>query len=304
MGASLDSLEVKISADASKAERSLTELKTALSGLNTALTPAAKGLDSMVLSLSKVVGMQSGLTNISKTFGSLAKSWTALNQSTNKSAAEMAGISDKARTMSQVFAKEYGIKGKESVGELTNAFQKLYSSIGDNAAMGKALNNIETIIRKYAQLKGEVTEAGNVIKETLRNTTVKLPSTLTKELGSSLINSMSKLSHVSGTEGSLPSEIVKEINAALDPNRLLGGDKDYSAGFIDITGIDNEAQVLEKLVNALREAEGQTMTFAQAANQNQDVVNQLNDRLNNLAASVGTTMDGAISAYIDAMHQM
>ena len=304
MGASLDSLEVKISADASKAARSLTELKTALSGLNTALAPAAKGLDSMVLSLSKVVGMQSGLTNISKTFGSLAKSWTALNQSTNKSAAEMAGISDKARTMSQVFAKEYGIKGKESVGELTNAFQKLYSSIGDNAAMGKALSNIETIIRKYAQLKGEVTEAGNVIKETLRNTTVKLPSTLTKELGSSLINSMSKLSHVSGTEGSLPSEIVKEINAALDPERLLGVDKDYSAGFIDITGIDNEAQILEKLVAALRDAEGQTMTFAEASRQNQDVVNKLAEQLNNLATSVGTTFEGSISSYKDAIYQM
>lgn len=302
--AEIDSLEVKISANADKAARSLNELKNALSGLNTALTPAAKGLDSMVLSLSKVVGMQSGLTNISKTFGSLAKSWTALNQSTNKSAAEMAGISDKARTMSQVFAKEYGIKGKESVGELTNAFQKLYSSIGDNAAMGKALSNIETIIRKYAQLKGEVTEAGNVIKETLRNTTVKLPSTLTKELGSSLINSMSKLSHVSGTEGALPSEIVKEINAALDRDRMLGGDKDYSAGFIDITGIDNEAQILEKLVAALRDAEGQTMTFAEASRQNQDVVNKLAEQLNNLATSVGTTFEGSISSYKDAIYQM
>ena len=302
--AEIDSLEVKISANADKAARSLNELKNALSGLNTALTPAAKGLDSMVLSLSKVVGMQSGLTNISKTFGSLAKSWTALNQSTNKSAAEMAGISDKARTMSQVFAKEYGIKGKESVGELTNAFQKLYSSIGDNAAMGKALNNIESLIKKYAQLKGEVTEAGNVIKETLRNTTVKLPSTLTKELGSSLINSMSKLSHVSGTEGALPSEIVKEINEALDPERLLGVDKDYSAGFIDITGIDNEAQILEKLVAALRDAEGQTMTFAEASRQNQDVVNKLAEQLNSLATSVGTTFEGSISSYKDAIYQM
>ena len=303
--ANIDSLEIKISANADKATTSLNALKQALSGLNTALAPAAKGLDSMVISLSKVVGMQSGLTSISKTFGSLAKSWTALNQSTNKSAAEMAGISDKARTMSQVFAKEYGIKGKESVGELTNAFQKLYSSVGDNAAMGKALSNIETLIRKYAQLKGEVTDAGKVIRDTLSNTTVKLPPSITKELGSDLINYMSKLSHVSGTKGALPSEVVRQLNEKLDPDALLGGNKDYAAGYINITDIaDNEAQVLDRLVTALRNAEGQTMTFAEASKQNGDVVNKLSEQLNNLAASVGTTFEGSIATFKDAIYQM
>ena len=304
MGASLDSLEVKISADASKAARSLTELKTALSGLNTALAPATKGLDSMVLSLSKVVGMQSGLASISKTFGSLAKSWTALNQSTNKSAAEMAGISDKARTMSQAFAKEYGIKGKESVTALTNAFHQLYSSVGDNAAMGKALSNIETLIRDLGRVKAEANEVEIAIKNALSGTTVKLEKDVTKDLGSSLINYMSKLSHVSATQGTLPSDIVKELNASLDRDRVLGSDKEYSAGFIDITGMTNEAEILKLLVDTLREAESQTISFKEAANQDQEVINLLNQKLENLAASVGTTMKGAIESYLNAMHQM
>ena len=304
MGITLDSIDLKISSDASKAAKSLEELKASLSGLNSALAPTTSGLESMVVSLSKLVGLQTGLADIAKTFGNLARSWTALNTSTNKSAAEMAGITDKARTMAQAFAKEYGIKGKQSVTELTNAFQRLYNSVGDNVALGKELHNIEMLIRKYAELKGEVTDAGRVMKEVLQNSTVKLPSSITKELSSNLINSMSKLSHVSATHGALPSEIVKEINAALDPNRVLGGNKDYSAGFINIEGMTNEAQILEKLVAALRAAEGQTMTFSQAAAQNNDVVNMLNEKLERLASSVGTTMSGSMQAYMDAMTQI
>lgn len=300
----LDSIDIRLSVSADKAAKSLEGLKTSLAGLSAALAPASSGLESMVVSLGKLVGMQSGLSSISKTFSTLANSWTALNASTNKSAAEMAGISDKARTMSQSFAKEYGIKSKGSVQELTNAFHKLYSSVGDTAAMGQALGQIDHLIRSFAQLKGESTEAGIAIREALQATTVKLPEDLRRDLGANLIKQMGKLSHVSKTEGALPSEIVKEINRSLDPNALLGGDKDYSAGFIDITGIDNEAQILEKLVAALTAAEGKTMTFYEAAKQDGGVITHLDEQLNAVATSLGTTLTGSIESYLSAAQRI
>lgn len=300
----LDSIDIRLSVSADKAAKSLEGLKTSLAGLSAALAPASSGLESMVVSLGKLVGMQSGLSSISKTFSTLANSWTALNASTNKSAAEMAGISDKARTMSQSFAKEYGIKSKGSVQELTNAFHKLYSSVGDTVAMGQALGQIDHLIRSFAQLKGESTEAGIAIREALQATTVKLPEDLRRDLGANLIKQMGKLSHVSKTEGALPSEIVKEINRSLDPNALLGGDKDYSAGFIDITGIDNEAQILEKLVAALTAAEGKTMTFYEAAKQDGGVITHLDEQLNAVATSLGTTLTGSIESYLSAAQRI
>lgn len=298
--ATIDSIDLKLSVSADKATTALKNLKDSLTQLSASLAPASSGLESMVVSLGKLVGMQSGLSSISKTFSTLANSWTALNASTNKSAAEMAGISDKARTMSQSFAKEYGIKSKESVTELTNAFHKLYSSVGDTAAMGQALGQIDHLIRSFAQLKGESTAAGIAIREALQATTVKLPEDLRRDLGANLIKQMGKLSHVSKTEGALPSEIVKEINRSLDPNALLGGDKDYSAGFIDITGIDNEAQVLQRLVDALTAAEGKTMTFYEAAKQDGGVITHLDEQLNAVATSLGTTLTGSIESYFSA----
>ena len=300
----LDSIDIRITASADKAAKALGDLKNSLTSLSAALAPASSGLESMVVSLGKLVGMQSGLSSISKTFSTLANSWTALNASTNKSAAEMAGISDKARTMAQSFAKEYGIKSKGSVTELTNAFHKLYSSVGDTAAIGQALGNIDHLIREFAQLKSESTAAGTAIREALQATTVKLPADLRKQLGADLITQMGKLSHVSSTTGALPSEIVKEINRSLDPNAILGGNKDYSAGFIDITGIDNEAQILQRLVDALTAAEGKTMTFYEAARQDGGVITHLDEQLNAVATSLGTTLTGSIDAYYSAAQKI
>ena len=305
----IDSLNLQISASASKAITALDGLTKSLEEMGVTLAPVALGLEKVTQSLNSIIGYSGGMSTLAKAFEDLSTSWTGLMSATKKSSNTMVEASTKAKTMADSIAKEFGIKGKENVLALQTAIENMYNSIGDNVGIGKALSNIETLIRQYSSFKAATDENAVALRKFLNEHNLQLDEAIKKR--KDLINIMGKIGprNISET-GALPSDFVKEYNFKRS-GELYDPDRDYSKGMIDISGMTDESEILDKIILHLQGAKQETLNFAQVtSNSNMyveqfgDVLGRLNDLLGNLAATAGTTVDGAFGAFREAFIQI
>ena len=301
----LDSLNIQIRASASQAVTELNSLSAALSGLDTNLAPVAIGLEKVTQQLRNIIGYSGGVAALADSFKSLSSSWTGLMNTTKKSGNSMGEAATKAKTMGDAIAKEFGIKGKENIQALTTAIESMYNSIGDNVAIGRALNNVEKLIRQYSTFKATTDENALAMRAFLREHNIQLDEAIKKR--KDLWEVMGKLGTKNISEsGMLPSEFVKEYNFHRS-GELYDPDKDYSKGMIDISGMTDESAILDKIIEHLKGATQETLNFAQVTNQSDaymeqfgDVLGRLNNTIDNLAATAGTTTNAAFDAFTDA----
>ena len=301
----LDSLNIQISASASKAITELNNLSVALGGLNTNLAPVAAGLEKVTQQLRNIIGYNGGVAALAKSFKSLSSSWTGLMNTTQKSGNSMGEAATKAKTMGDAIAKEFGIKGKENIQALTTAIESMYNSIGDNVAIGRALNNVEKLIRQYSTFKATTDENALAMRAFLREHNIQLDEAIKKR--KDLFEVMGKLGTKNISDsGMLPSTFVKEYNFRRS-GELYDPDRDYSKGMIDISGMTDESAILDKIIEHLKGATQETLNFAQVTSQSDaymeqfgNVLSRLNNTIDNLAATAGTTTNAAFDAFTDA----
>jgi len=248
--AELDSLQISITADAKKASDAIDALAESLLGLGQSIAPAAKGLNDVATALGSITAYKKDLGGLSKSFTSLSKSWAGLTSATAKANAGVAQFDAQARSMANTLAKEWGIKSKAQVAELTNALQAMYNAAGDTVGVGKALGAVEKLIKTHSQFKITANENAAALRKFINQSTISLDKIILKSEKYKEI--WGKLGGKVGPGGSSPTELVKEFNKN-------GG------GAVDISGLDSEEKVLEKIIATLAHAKDETLSFADVA---------------------------------------
>ena len=294
--AELDSLQISITADAKKASDAIDALAESLLGLGQSIAPAAKGLNDVATALGSITAYKKDLGGLSKSFTSLSKSWAGLTSATAKANAGVAQFDAQARSMANTLAKEWGIKSKAQVAELTNALQAMYNAAGDTVGVGKALGAVEKLIKTHSQFKITANENAAALRKFINQSTISLDKIILKSEKYKEI--WGKLGGKVGPGGSSPTELVKEFNKN-------GG------GAVDISGLDSEEKVLEKIIATLAHAKDETLSFADVARNAStyesefgNVTTSLNNTLENLAYSVGTTANTAFTDLANAFSQI
>lgn len=300
----IDSLDIRLTASATQAVKSINLLEGALAGLGSTVIPVAMGLDKVADSLDRMIANKTGIESLSKSLGALAKSWTTLNSTTTKSSSQMGEAATKAKTMSDTLAKEWGIKGKENVAALRDELTKFYSSLGNEAALGKYINGIDHIIRETARLKKEVDDTASKVREFVSNTTIYVPEQVKSEWGDEFKRKIGILGIRNTTtdrsKGVDPETLIRDINEKFNPDAILGADND--TGLINLRDAAGDAaSALDLVIRYLENARQESLTFKEAANESSEPVERLETTLEELAVSMGTTLSGATQSYIEAM---
>lgn len=300
----IDSLDIRLTASATQAVKSINLLEGALAGLGSTVIPVAMGLDKVADSLDRMIANKTGIESLSKSLGALAKSWTTLNSTTTKSSSQMGEAATKAKTMSDTLAKEWGIKGKENVAALRDELTKFYSSLGNEAALGKYINGIDHIIRETARLKKEVDDTASKVREFVSNTTIYVPEQVKSEWGDEFKRKIGILGIRNTTtdrsKGVDPETLIRDINEKFNPDAILGADND--TGLINLRDAAGDAaSALDLVVRYLENARQESLTFKEAAKESSEPVERLETTLEELAVSMGTTLSGATQSYIEAM---
>ena len=306
----IDSLDIRIDADASKAADAIGVLTSSLEELGRQIAPAATGLNQIADALSRVVANKSGLSGLSKSFTSLSKSWTGLSAVTKKSGADLTQISAKAQTMSQTIAKEWGIKDKEAINSLSTAIEHMYKSLGDNVQIGRALDIIDSLIKRYSSFKVVASESAKSLRDFFREQKLGLTESIKGR--KDLFEIMGQI----GTKnfspyGSKPEEWLSQYNAKM-AGEMYDPQKDYSRGAVDFSKeLGDEEALLLKIRDLLQGAKTETLSFGEitgAAGRNlgvaSDYMGKLSDTLEHLAQSAGTSSKGAMDAFGDVLMQV
>lgn len=304
MSDTLDSLDIRLTASATQAVRSINLLEGALASLGSTVIPVAMGLDKVADSLDRLIANKTGIEGLSKSMTALAKSWTTLNNTTAKSGSQMGEAAAKAKTMSDTLAKEWGIKGKDNVAALRDELTKFYSSLGNEAALGKYINGIDHIIRETATLKREIDDTASKVREFVSNTTIYVPEQVKSEWGDDFKRKLGVLgirnTTTDRTKGIDPETLVRDINERFNPDAILGADND--TGLINLRdAAGGAASALDLVIQYLENARQQSLTFKEAARESSEPVERLETTLEELAMSMGTTLSGATQSYIETM---
>lgn len=296
MATELDALQISISADAKNASDAIDVLTQSLLELSQSITAAAKGLNDVASALGSIAAYKKDLGGLSRSFTSLSSSWANLTSVTAKANAGVAQFDAQARSMANTLAKEWGIKGKAQVAELTNALQAMYASAGDTVGVGKALGAVEKLIKTHSQFKITANQNAAALREFVNKSTLSLDKIILKSEKYREI--WGKLGGKVGPGGASPTELVQQFN-------------EKGGGAIDISGLTKEEEVLDEIIKVLAHAKNETLSFAEVAksaatyeSEFGNVTSNLNSTLENLAYSVGTTANTAFTDLANAFSQI
>ena len=115
-----------------------------------------------------------------------------------------------------------------------------------NKAYFPHIGGIETLIRQYSSFKAATDENAVALRKFLNEHNLQLDEAIKKR--KDLISIMGKIGprNISET-GALPSDFVKEYNFKRS-GELYDPDRDYSKGMIDISGMTDESEILDKII--------------------------------------------------------
>lgn len=302
--AELDQLEIIISASADKAEKAISGLANSLGKLSDELSVSAVGLERFSRGLNELVSYSDGLKATKNQINGLVRAMRSVSDFGKVGDATSEVIS-KAKTMTKSLKSEFGIKSKEAVAELQKSLSGLYSSVGDDAAIGKHLSDIDQIIRKYGTFAIKADETSAKVREFMKTQKLYLSKADKAELGDDLFRKMGTLGAKNITsklsEGLDAENYVRQINSLFSD---VFGNIDDSMGVIDISNTSGTQGALLALIDYLEETKDKTLTFREAIKTVPEVLDQLGTSLNNIATSVGTTLDSSIESYVHKMGEM
>ena len=89
------------------------------------------------------------------------------------------GVSTAVKKVADEFAKQWGINGKNATEQLTSAIEKMYSSFDDSSALNNAFNNVQSLVKKFADLSsriGETNSQWQEVRKWLSSSSIELPN--------------------------------------------------------------------------------------------------------------------------------
>lgn len=302
--AELDQLEIIISASAKQAEKAIGGLADSLGKLSDELSVSAVGLEKFTRGLNELVSYSDGLKATKNQINGLVRAMRSVSDFGKVGDATSEVIS-KAKTMTKSLKSEFGVKSKEAVAELRKSLTGLYSSVGDDAAIGKHLSDIDKIIRKYGTFAIKADETSAKVREFMKTQKLYLSKADKAELGDDLFRKMGTLGAKNITsslgEGLDAENYVRQINSLFSD---VFGAVDDSMGVIDISNTSGTQGALLALIEYLEKTKDKTLTFREAVKTVPEVLDQLGTSLSNIASSVGTTLDSSIESYVHKMGEM
>ena len=290
--AELDNLSVVISVQASKAEKAIDKLTASLRGLEKAMNVAS--LNTFVARLNSLTKAANSL-NV-QSLKDLAKAMKDLSSASHsladfgKAANQMGKVSNQAKTMADKLSKEWGIKGSKNVNSLAMAIENMYAAAGNDAEVGKSLSVIERLIKEYARVGAQADETQKKIREMVSASTIYVPPTMRQEWGDDYKSKLGTLGIKNTT-----SDPTKGVDVQTFASELRGMYGDF------IPDTNNVEDTLTRLVEYLQNGSQSVMTYKEAINQGAISTEYLDDSLNTLAESVGTSATNAFNSLSQAI---
>lgn len=265
MATEIDALQLNITAETSRAKKSLDALAQSLRSLGDSMG-VFNSMANVTGSIDKFSSAMVNLGDATKNVdvGQIKKVSSAVNSLYNavKRVTDFKGTSGVGRSIKEVgqsLASEMGVNNTKNVQELTSAVRTLYQNLtggADNATIQRTEGNIRELIMAFSDftnaMSASVSEYAKA-RDYISKTPIKLPSNFYKEFGddSKYLRGIFGISNTSNKQalGDV-AELAKEMNAT------LGTTFDVSGGNQDIF-----RQIAEYLIQGRIEAEKLAQQF-------------------------------------------
>lgn len=290
--AELDNLSIVISASAKEAEKAIGRLTESLRGLEKAMNVGS--LNTFVARLNNLTKTANSMNTAS--LKDLAKAMKDLSNAGKglmnfgQAANQMGKVSNQAQTMADKLSREWGIKGSKNVNSLAMAIENMYSAAGNDAEVGKALSVVERLIKEYARVGSQADDTQKKIREMVSAASIYVPPTMRQEWGDDYKSKLGTLGIKNTT-----TDPTKGVDVQTFVSELRGMYGDF------IPDTNNVEDTLSKLVEYLQNGSQSVLTYKEAINQGAISTDYLDDSLNTLAESVGTTATSAFETLSQAI---
>jgi hypothetical protein len=260
--AEIDSLDIKIQADAKKAEDELVNLAKKLGNVALALTgitnksgglkDAASGLSEVAKAVNSIDG--NNLTSVSKSVQSLSRGFATLNKSITSITNANAGFSKAASQEADHLAKQWGITDAKAIQKMAEQLDALYNTKGADAPF----KELSATIQENAKFANDA----NTVYSELLSTIQRINSSGNKvSLG---FNPSEFINQYSSMRSTLGKAFTSEV-----------GGIDFESWVSEVNGelgnvipVGNTAvETFQNLVNVIAESRSTMLSFAEYAKQ-------------------------------------
>ena len=276
--ATLDTLDIQITASTHKAIESIDRLINTLGKLSDAFY--IKGIDRFIGSindLSSAIGRinSDNLGKVSDALGKLSSSAKTLSSIGNSANQAGDGISRLAKEI----ASDFNITDNNAIQHLTQHIRELYQST-DQSSLTSSVSAINELIMKYSQFEKEMGGVNQEVMDFLKNTKIHLDNGWAKELRGDHKWIRATIGLLNTTkEGGL------EASAALKQMQEMGAGVDY-------TPDNNDAlRAIAEWIRGQKEARTATISFDEALKEHIITYSALDVALERIANAAGLTTE-------------
>lgn len=296
----IDSLNVKISSDSSKAVSAVDKLIGSLGKLNSALnnyganSSYVKSLDNLSHSFDNIANSigridTDKLKTVSSSIRSLGNSFKSLSDNVNN--VNFTKVESAAKSMSDIVSKEtnevmktFGITGTESVNEVSQAFKELASAVqnmGDLKGLNAAMKNANDALKDNARFANGAKDAYADLISYIQSTNSSGAKVYLPFDPSEFINDFSSMRASLG-KAFTSDESFKNIGQDLasyvsEMNSVIGTTIDVS---------QNAEGIFSDLVNLLRNAKDGFIGYSDAVRQGLISQNDADEVINNFMTAI------------------
>ena len=283
----LDSLNLQISADTSKANKALDNLIDKLDALSQHLN--IKGIDGFTRAISDLSTALNGVNgeNLAKASDSLAKLSKASTNLT-KLGGEAKGASAAVSNLAKEIADGFNISDKTVVNELTKAITNLYRATDSNSLL-TASKNVNDLLHQYARFQREAVGANKAAMDFLKTTSIHLDSTWAKELGDDAKSIRGTIGMMKTTrQGGLEAiQVVEEL-------------KRLGASMPDVVNNDDALRAIAEFINQQKQLTEANLTASQAMREGLVPYNVFDTALEQIASRIGMTAEQFTNMAMEA----